>query len=332
MKKTLSFLLLSIMMLVMFAPSFADDYESTLTGTTETHNKEMVMIDVHINGSGINNIKGDVNFSSNDLAIFSIEKNEELSDWDLEFNTSSPTKISFSGSSASDINGDTVLFTVKFVVFNERTTFTNVTTTNVQSVMRVVERIITNQDQIDEAQRNKDNAMTEEMAESIVIPDPIYREQVNEYMQNFTDANIDINVTAKLSENCYLKSVEVRNGTLTPAFNKLTNSYKIEVTKKNEPVDITALAELDSSTVEIGKELNGQIVVTVIAEDESVNSYVFKIERSGNNNPAGPGSDTHDNPNKLNGMTIAILAGLGVIAAGFIGIGGYYVYQGSRDE
>ena len=63
-----------------------------------------------------------------------------------------------------------------------------------------------------------------------------------------------------------------------------------------------------------------------------MNSYVFKIERSGNNNPAGPGSDTHDNPNKLNGMTIAILAGLGVIAAGFIGIGGYYVYQGSRDE
>ena len=332
MKKLLLFLLLTTMMFSLVPAVFAEDYTSELTGTTETHNKEMVVIDVHINGTGINNIKGDVNFSSNDLAIFSIEKNEELTDWEIEFNTSSPTKISFSGQSSSQINGDTVLFTVKFVVFNERTTFTNVTTTNVQSVMKVVEKIITNQDEIDEAQRMKDNAMTEEMAESIVIPDPVYREQINEYMQDFTDANIDINVSSRVSENSYLKSVEVKNGTLTPAFNKLTNSYKIEVIKKNEPVEITALAELDSSTVEIGKELNGQIVVTVIAEDESVNSYVFTIERTGNLNPSDPSGKNQENPNKLSGMTIALLAGLGVISLGFIGIGGYYVYLGSRDE
>lgn len=332
MKKTVLLTLL-FSMLLFIVPVFADDeYTSSLDGTTETHNKEMIVIDVHINGTDIDNVKGDVNYSSNDLAVFSVEKNADLSDWDIEFNTKESTRISFNATSSGEkINDDTILFTIKFVVFNERTTFTNVTTTNVQSVMKTVEQIVVNQDEIDKALDEKNNAFSEEIADKIVVPDPIYKEQINEYVQTFTNANIDINVTPKVSENNYLKSVEVKNGTLTPSFNKLTNSYRIIADNSKSQISITALAELDSSSVEIGKEINGQIVVTVTAEDDSVNSYIFTIERTNVNPAVDPSTPGTKNPNGFNAMTIALLAGLAVVALGFIGIGGYYVYQGSRE-
>ncbi len=332
MKKTLLLgILISILMLIL--PVYADEFTSSLDGTTETHNKEMAVIDVHISGTGINNVTGDVNYSSNDLAIFSVEKNPELENWDITFNTSESTRISFSAkSSTEEINGDLMLFTIKFVVFNERTTFTNVTTTNVQSVVTKTERIVVNQDEIDKAKDEKDNAFSEEIADQIVIPDPIYSDKTSEYIQDFTGANIDINVSAKVSENNYLKSVEITNGTLQPSFNKLTNSYKIIADSSKSKIVITALPELDSSNVEIGEEINGQIVVTVTAEDESVNSYVFTVERTAVNPDNPSGNPSGHNPNSLSTLTIAILAALGVIGLGFIVIGGYYVYLGSREQ
>lgn len=331
MKKTVLITLL-ISLFFLIVPVYADDeFTSSLDGTTETHNKEMIVIDVHINGSEIDNVSGDVNYSSNDLAVFSVEKNPDLTDWEVEFNTKDTTRISFKASSSNEkINSDTILFTIKFVVFNERTTFTNVTTTNVQSVIKTVEKIVVNQDEIDKALDEKANAFSEEIANSIVVPDPIYREETNERIQTFSNANIDINVTAKVSENNYLKSVEVKNGTLNPSFNKLTNSYRIIANNSKSEISINAQAELDSSSVEISKEINGQIVVTVTAEDDSVNSYIFTIERTNVNPEVDPQTPTK-NPNGFSPLTIALLAGLGVIALGFLGIGGYYVYLGSRE-
>lgn len=203
--------------------------------------------------------------------------------------------------------------------------------------------VITNQAEIDAAKIAQNNG------EDVTIPEPIY-ETVEEEVEKkrtitFENASHSIKVVKQLSKNCYLKNIEVEDGTVSPVFNKLTNAYKVIINDKTE-LKINYTKEDERSTVVIQDEVNNQIVITVTAEDGSNNSYVLTIIRQANydstnvdpnitdpNLPVDPGSDGTSNGGPLagieNSQMIIVIVLIAISLVG-IGVGGTLIYKGSR--
>lgn len=84
-----------------------------------------------------------------------------------------------------------------------------------------------------------------------------------------------------LSDNNYLKSLSVDNGTLSPKFDKKTKEYTLEIDPSVEKIKINAEAEDKNAKIEglgekeIKEATSFQIAVT--AENGKVNTYTLKI-------------------------------------------------------
>ncbi len=301
-------------------------------GTTTTFPRGLAKINVIVNGENLDNVSGQINYSTSDLVVFGITQNNSLSGWSVNHDQSNPGVITFNASSSSNkINSSTTLFTITFVVHNETAETTSVTATKVKTVITKKEEYISNQEAIDRAKEDKANAIDEETANKITIPDPVKATREIKSDVTIDDAKYDIKITEKTSDNAFLKSAIIINGTLNPTFNKLTNSYKVTIDDSISEIKTDMVPEVPTSTVEVSEETNNQIVVTVTSDKGTVNSYVFSIQRAHNYSPNIPGTNS-GNPRKTSPLTLALLFGLGFVSIGFIGLGAYYVYVGSRED
>ena len=100
-----------------------------------------------------------------------------------------------------------------------------------------------------------------------------------------------IKITRKSNSNAYLSSLEVDGQSITPAFNKNTVSYSLNVPNEVDKIKINATPEVSTSTVTGTGEFNlitdvNNFNIDVTAEDLTTKTYVIVVTRakSANNN------------------------------------------------
>lgn len=351
MKKIVLILLSILCSISLLTVSAANDSAViTMNGSTNTICDGLAFVEVNANTqTGVKNIKGQINYDKSVLAVFDVKVSDNLDGWDFKVDFSKAGTISFEGTAKANdpIDSDRLLFEITFIVHGSLETTTVVSSSSVTSEVTEIEKtektVITNQAEIDAAKIAQNNG------EDVTIPEPIY-ETVEEEVEKkrtitFENASHSIKVVKQLSKNCYLKNIEVEDGTVSPVFNKLTNAYKVIINDKTE-LKINYTKEDERSTVVIQDEVNNQIVITVTAEDGSNNSYVLTIIRQANydstnvdpnitdpNLPVDPGSDGTSNGGPLagieNSQMIIVIVLIAISLVG-IGVGGTLIYKGSR--
>lgn len=348
MRKFLTILIIFLMFLPYKINAANNNATISFSGTTETNCGELAIIEVHsITQSAVNNISGSITYDKSVLAVFKVEISDNLSSWNFKVDSSKPGIISFSGSSSNDtLLQDRMLFKVIFIVHGQLATSTSISTGSVSSTIKtteeVTEQIVTNQEEIDKAK--EEGIPEEEWPEPII--EEVKKTVDKEETINYDNSSHNINISKKVSSDCYLKDISVDNATISPVFNKLTNAYKVTIDKKSE-IKINYVAEDPKATVVIQDEVNNQIVITVTAENGSNNTYVLTIIRQANydssavDNPDNP-DDNPDNPiiqpdvpqqnvdSKIDTSTLIILIGLGLVSVIGISIGSILIYKGSR--
>lgn len=93
-----------------------------------------------------------------------------------------------------------------------------------------------------------------------------------------------LKVTRAKSSNNYLTNLTVQEGTLTPAFDKDTDSYSITVPYETTSLTINTTKEDETAVVEIDQNSNfsvgtNTVMVNVVAEDGSVKAYRLNVTR-----------------------------------------------------
>ncbi|MBR0386094.1 MAG: hypothetical protein IJI05_06085 [Erysipelotrichaceae bacterium] len=313
--------------------AYAQDNVISFSGTTETVPHGLAKVNVNAAGDQLANVSGVINYAATELTVFSITPNSSLSDWQITFQNEEAGKIVFSASSSgSKISAEQNLFTITFVAVNDKSQGTNVTATSVVTKITERKQVVTNQKEIDEAKYNKENAISEDVANSITIPDPIYEERDVQTDVPLAVASYDLKIEKKSNGNAYLKSAKFTDGNISPSFNKLTNSYKVTIDDKVSELQTEMVAEYPTSTVDVSPETNNQVVVTVTSENGTVNSYVFSIQRAHNYTPVEEGPSAVISPSETVGTTMILLIIMAAVSLGIIGIGGYYVYLGSHGQ
>ena len=338
MKKTLSRLSIIILSLYFAITAvYADEATLTISGSNSTHSGEFLVITVTANGTDLFNISGTVNYPCDDMVLFEIIPSEVLGGWIINFNYDSAGTIDFNAitnSKDTAINNPTVLFTAKFVILDTNKTQLEITTTDMSSSCYTVEEVVTNQKEIDAktAERNA-CGLNEDCLNSVKVPDPIVKKIETESVGPVDSYVFTANVYDKSSDNSFLKEAEFKNAVMSPSFSKMITKYTIQI-DENIDLDYNFVAERPTSTVQVSKEVNGQIVVSVTSEDGGVTSYIFNINRiKKNRDHTGQEANnmaTNIIPGQLSSTTLYLLIALVVVGLGIIAIGGYYVYQGSH--
>ena len=94
-----------------------------------------------------------------------------------------------------------------------------------------------------------------------------------------------IDITRKKSSNNNLVLLSALEGTLSPAFDKDTTSYTMQVPYENTQLSLTSVAEDANATIDVEGNVDFQIgngnnvYVTVTAEDESTKTYSIQVTR-----------------------------------------------------
>lgn len=335
MKKIIALRLLPITVLMIFSPVLANDFIVRLSGTANTYNNELAIVDFSFSGENVDNIRGNINYPANQVSLFSVDKNESLSGWNIAFDTSENGKIYFNAQSSRTVSSATSLFSMTFVVHSSETTV-NITTSNIVSNVTVNDNVIVNQRDIDAA-REEEKACEANggCINEVVIPQPQYESRLVNKDQSYGNDSQTIAVAERQLTSVYLKSAEFRDATMTPAFNKLTTSYKVEVDSRIRDLDYRFIAENPSSSVDVSDEINNQIIVTVTSENGEVNSYVFTVVRTSNFTPGqtdnNQGKTSTENLFDFATSTKLLLVALALVSIGFIVVGSYYIYIGARE-
>ena len=95
----------------------------------------------------------------------------------------------------------------------------------------------------------------------------------------------EIAVTRAKSNNNYLKSLSVNEGTISPEFSKNNLTYNITVPYEIESLKINAQAEDSTAEIEIDGNNNftvgsdNKVYVNVVAEDKTVRAYLINVTR-----------------------------------------------------
>ena len=327
-----AFIIVSALLLTL-APVKAGDFYVSLSGSFSVTSDSLTMVDFSIRGDAVNNVRGYINYPADRLSVFSIEKNDSLSEVNVTFDTKTSGSIYFAAQSSSNITADTSLFTVTFVV-HEKTGDISITTSDVYADVLITEKTVINQKQIDEAkEKEKACQAMGGCIDEIVIPDPIYEDRTVNTDQSFVNDTLAMQVHQKPLHSLYLKKADFPDAKCTPVFNKLTSAYKVEVDSRTR-LSYDFVPENPDVEMEVSDEINNQIIVTLTGKNGDVNSYVFTIIRTINFDPASHnrGNITHDtNVLALNTSTYLLMAALGLVSLGFIIIGSYYIYIGARE-
>ena len=335
MKKIIALRLLPITVLMIFSPVLANDFIVDLSGTASTYNNELAIVDFSFTGENVDNIRGNINYPVSQVSLFSVDKNDSVSDWNIAFDTSENGRIYFNAQANGNVSSVTSLFSMTFVVHSSDTSV-NITTSDIVSNVTVNDNVIVNQREIDEA-REKEKACEASggCIYEVVIPQPQYETRLVNKDQNYGNDSQTIAVAERKLTSAYLKSAEFKDATITPAFNKLTTSYKVEVDSKVKNLDYSFIPENPACSVDVSEEINNQIIVTVTSESEEVNSYVFTVVRTSNFTPgkkdANQGKNNTENLFDFATSTKLLLAALALVSVGFIIVGNYYIYIGARE-
>jgi hypothetical protein len=335
MKKLIIGVITAVILRFTIMPVSSGSFYATLSGTAAASNDSLAMVDFSIRGDTVNNVRGYINYPASQLSVFSVEKNPELSDLAINFDTDKSGSVYFAARSSSPIARETVLFTITFVVHSDDVTV-DVTTSDIYANITVTESVVVNQQQIDEAnEREKACQAMGGCIDEIVIPDPIYAEQPVSKEQSFTNDSLTITVSRKNLKSLYLKTADFPNAKCTPVFNKLVSAYKVEIDSRITSLDPLFIAENPDCVMEVSDEINNQIIVTLTGENGEVNSYVFTIIRTSNfdptNNHSGDITPTSNTAIQYNTSAYLLMAALGLVSLGFMIIGGYYIWLGARE-
>lgn len=313
-------------------------YIASITGTRETEVGHLIITDFIYEGAHlISNLHGEITYDKSSLVLYRVVFSSALSKWKATFKTDVAGKITFDLNCTTSSEGDyaddnTALFTMTFIVHQSISDKTRIEGKNIR----------TREQRLDTSENNVINmdAINEALEKGLTPPAPVYgdlKENIDIYFEN-TGSQILIN--NPLSSNCYLKSAGFNEGSMYPSFSKLTTAYKVTI-ENDKKLEYSFIPEADTSQVSVSDEVNSQIVVTVTAENGETNSYVFTIVRTSahqdpndpNSNPDDPGTNPIDpvnpNPGRERNITMPLIL-IGIIALAFIGIGGYFVYQGSH--
>ncbi len=339
MKRLLSVIIIvTITMLLMAFSVHAEDATVTVSGNHEAHNGEFFIVTTTVNGTDLYNVSGCLNYPCDDIAIFEINPTNTLAGWFINFNYENEGVIYFNAVTNSRdtvINGPVDLFTVRFVIYNSETRSVELKTSDIVYSIYYDEEIISNQAEIDAktAERNA-CGLDEECINSIQIPEPVKTTVQSEKSGEVEPYVFTSRVTRKYSDNTYLKSAEFKNAVISPVFNKITTKYTVQIDDIYD-LEYNFVAESPSSDIQVSKEVNSQIIVTVTSENGNVSSYIFNIKRNGRNKDHNTEVDHMETnttiiPGQLSSTTLYLLIALAVIAVAIICIGGYYVYQGSH--
>ena len=334
MKKLVNAFIIMSALLLTLTPVKAGDFYVTLSGNSNTSNDSLTFVDFSIGGDSVSNVRGYINYPADQVSIFSIDKNESLSEVTVTFDTKDTGKIYFAAQASSSIAANTSLFTITYVV-HSNTGDIKITTSDVYADVLVTEKTVVNQKQIDEAkEKEKACQAMGGCIDEIIIPDPIYEDRKVNTDQPFVDDTLTMAVNDRQLHSVYLKKADFPDAKCTPVFNKLTSAYKVEIDSRVPKLNYDFVPENPYVEMEVSDEINNQIIVTLTDQDGDINSYVFTIIRTINFDPApyNPGNNTPDtNVLALNTSTYLLMAALGLVSLGFMIIGGYYVYIGARE-
>ena len=100
-----------------------------------------------------------------------------------------------------------------------------------------------------------------------------------------TSANIDISAPVVLSGNCYLSSLSVAPGSLSPSFSRDTTTYYVKVSESQSSIAVSATAEHSEARVSLNGVQNdlqngdNTVKVTVTAENGDTKTYKIIVTR-----------------------------------------------------
>ncbi len=342
--------LLILMLLLCFSivPVRANEAKGTLSGTAKTDIGNLLISTYTLSGNGYDSVTGTITYDKNVVAFY---KYQDLSPskWKFELDSSKPGTIKFTATQGSNpifITSDTDIVRITFVVIATGKTTTEINATNVKASYTVTETKevedkdnVLNQKEIDEA-----------IEAGLTPPDPIYGTKTVEVKTAKSDKIPDVSqpviIDQHLSNDTYLRYLTSSVGTLSPEFNKTTNTYRLIVDPEDQ-FTIDCDVEDPKAIFHIEREVNNQVIINVTAEDGSANAYVITIIRQKDynspDNPVRPGPGGNNQPNTpastmvndriaLSTPQIAINGVLALIAlAGFI-FGGRLIHLGAHNR
>ncbi len=129
---------------------------------------------------------------------------------------------------------------------------------------------------------------------------------IKKYVINIVKNNEDDSLKDK---DATLKELDVEGYTLSPKFDKDTNSYSMKVANNITSLDVTAIPTSDKAAVTITgnknwKEGVNTITVKVTAEDGTVNTYHVNVTRESSNTSTPSSGTTKSSDNTLKSLII----------------------------
>jgi len=362
MKRKIFVVLLTLFLLINFVPVKASDNILHLDGTISTKCQELALTEFYLGGENIGEFSGTITYDKTKLAFMKGIVASKYSTWDIVFDNSTPGVIKIKASRLEEgavlINSEEKIFTIMFVAHTTSVTSTVVNAKGFTGFSIEQIRQITNQEEIDQKTQEREDIIVENGhkkptdfgyvdPDSIVIPEPIYSEEIqeNKTLVTFPNHSQTIKTEKNKVSDSYLRKIEINNSTFEPTFSRGVYAYKVTVDSKQEIV-INCEAEDVDAKVTIEDEVNNQIIINVKAEDGTTSTYVLTIVRQDNYNSSGKNNNTGGstnvdpvvNPtvviedNLLSTKNIIIYSGLGIIAIiGFV-FGGIFISKGAEEE
>lgn len=116
--------------------------------------------------------------------------------------------------------------------------------------------------------------------------------------------------TVKLDSDATLKSLNVSGQNLSPAFNKDTSVYSLEVGSNVSKIDVNAIPTSDKAKVSVTGNTNlkngmNTVLVTVTAEDGSKNVYILNVNKKSATTPSKKSNDSYLNSLGVSGAELS---------------------------
>ena len=105
MKKLIIGVITAVILRFTITPVSSGSFYATLSGTAAASNDSLAMVDFSIRGDTVNNVRGYINYPASQLSVFSVEKNPELTDLAINFDTDKSGSVYFAARSSSPMPG-----------------------------------------------------------------------------------------------------------------------------------------------------------------------------------------------------------------------------------
>jgi len=306
--------------------SAAGGYEYTISGTTTSYADSLVISDFFVAGKtdddiyGLTSLTGTISYSTADLTL--INKTVVNTGWQITFTEKKAGTITFTAKASAQtgyIKASTEMFKLTFVVVNGEASTVSVTAKGLKGTVSYQKTVVVENPATPENPFANPTTTTEDATQDVT----------------FDNVTQKVKIDKLTSTDAYLSAGGFEGTTIDPAFSKKTNSYTVTVPAEVLTLNPTMKAENPDAKVEIGQEVNNQILVNVTAADgKTTNTYLFTIKRNSSDatDPNASGSTTDvKGANGFDTGSLLTIGGIGLAGAAALALGIMLLYRGSHE-